>query len=384
MAKIVNDWIVRAIAESSDYFDGVDHYKKTAEIILMMRSLGYSAVDTMKVLAIHVPEILEGTSAMNRNCKIKKILQDKGYDTRNSISSTEDFIRKSLEVHAGLYCYEKTEYGGAQVNLTITCYLHGDFYPSPNNHLYGKQQSGCPDGCLRMSYEERIALLSGFLICRTCGVKKKAEGNFPIRSEGKRHRGGGYRRQCRDCLAKQEKERRANLGEEYLKSERERHKRHKEKRNAISRRGHERRKLDKEWHEREKARNRLRAKRFKAQWTAQVAKRRAQRLQATPSWLTKKQEKEILKFYQLAKDRYRDTGTKYHVDHIVPLLGKNVCGLHVPWNLQLLPSTKNLSKSNKLNLEKYLLDNSIDEDDENAYQELEESIQGEFNLNFDD
>ena len=58
MAKIVNDWIVRAIAESSDYFDGVDHYKKTAEIILMMRSLGYSAVDTMKVLAIHVPDIL--------------------------------------------------------------------------------------------------------------------------------------------------------------------------------------------------------------------------------------------------------------------------------------------------------------------------------------
>ncbi len=228
MAKIVNDWIVRAIAESSDYFDGVDHYKKTAEIILMMRSLGYSAVDTMKVLAIHVPEILEGTSAMNRNCKIKKILQDKGYDTRNSISSTEDFIRKSLEVHAGLYCCEKTEYGGAQVNLTITCYLHGDFYPSPNNHLYGKQQSGCPDGCLRMSYEERIALLSGFLICRTCGVKKKAEGNFPIRSEGKKHRGGGYRLQCRDCLAKIEKERRANLGEEYLKSERERHKRHKE------------------------------------------------------------------------------------------------------------------------------------------------------------
>jgi hypothetical protein len=76
------------------------------------------------------------------------------------------------------------------------------------------------------------------------------------------------------------------------------------------------------------------------------AKRRASKIQATPPWLTKAHGKAIQIVYSLARECEVLTGDKYHVDHVVPLQGDNVCGLHVPWNLQVLPSDLNLSKSN--------------------------------------
>jgi len=69
--------------------------------------------------------------------------------------------------------------------------------------------------------------------------------------------------------------------------------------------------------------------------------------QATPSWLTKDQKKLIGDFYHHAKDCQMVSGESYHVDHIVPIKGKNVCGLHVPWNLQVLPADINIAKKNK-------------------------------------
>lgn len=74
---------------------------------------------------------------------------------------------------------------------------------------------------------------------------------------------------------------------------------------------------------------------------------RAKKLQATPAWLADEQVSEILDLYTAAKMFQIYTGTEYHVDHIVPLQGETVCGLHVPWNLQLLPWNENLSKQNK-------------------------------------
>jgi hypothetical protein len=74
--------------------------------------------------------------------------------------------------------------------------------------------------------------------------------------------------------------------------------------------------------------------------------RDTKRIQRVPLWLSETQKKEIENFYWLAKDLKKVTGENYHVDHIVPLLGKSVCGLHVPWNLQVLPADINMKKSN--------------------------------------
>lgn len=80
---------------------------------------------------------------------------------------------------------------------------------------------------------------------------------------------------------------------------------------------------------------------------AKSSARRALRLQATPPWLTEEQLGDIVDFYSIARLFKLYIGEDYHVDHIVPLKGKKVCGLHVPWNLQVLPAKENASKSNK-------------------------------------
>jgi len=78
------------------------------------------------------------------------------------------------------------------------------------------------------------------------------------------------------------------------------------------------------------------------------AKRRAKKLNATPLWLTDEQIDEINSIYKEAKRLQEETGNIYHVDHIVPLINDKVCGLHVPWNLQILTAKENASKGNKL------------------------------------
>jgi len=60
---------------------------------------------------------------------------------------------------------------------------------------------------------------------------------------------------------------------------------------------------------------------------------------ATPPWITAEQVSEMHEIYTTAPQ-----GT--HVDHIVPLSSPIVCGLHVPWNLQVLTEKQNLIKSN--------------------------------------
>ena len=77
-------------------------------------------------------------------------------------------------------------------------------------------------------------------------------------------------------------------------------------------------------------------------------KYKANKLQRIPPWLSNSQFCDIEIYYKKARKLSKLTGVQHHVDHIIPLLGKNVCGLHVPWNLQILTASQNCSKSNRV------------------------------------
>jgi len=82
-----------------------------------------------------------------------------------------------------------------------------------------------------------------------------------------------------------------------------------------------------------------------AKWMARDAAKKNR----TPSWLTVDEHWMIEQAYGIAAKRTQMLGISFHVDHIVPLQGKTVSGLHVPWNLQVIPAKLNQQKSNHFN-----------------------------------
>lgn len=80
--------------------------------------------------------------------------------------------------------------------------------------------------------------------------------------------------------------------------------------------------------------------------TAYVMKSRAQKAKRTPNWLTVDDFWVIDEIYHLAGLRTAVTGVAHHVDHVIPLRGKSVSGLHVPSNLRVVEWKENLKKGN--------------------------------------
>ena len=86
----------------------------------------------------------------------------------------------------------------------------------------------------------------------------------------------------------------------------------------------------------------------KEYYREKALKRYTRAKEARVSWDTELTEFVVLEARKLNKLREVLTGIKWHLDHILPLKGANVCGLHVWNNLMCIPACLNLEKSNKL------------------------------------
>lgn len=105
------------------------------------------------------------------------------------------------------------------------------------------------------------------------------------------------------------------------------------------------------WHAENSDRVRDQQRRYRAdnpgKMNALSAKKRAAKRRATPAWLTDEHKRQIEAFYIAARHLTVETGVEHHVDHIDPLASDDACGLHVPWNLQILTAAENIKKGNR-------------------------------------
>jgi 5-methylcytosine-specific restriction endonuclease McrA len=90
------------------------------------------------------------------------------------------------------------------------------------------------------------------------------------------------------------------------------------------------------------------AKRNSGRVLAWCRQRQLAKFQRTPVWLSEDDLWVIEQAYELAALRTRTFGFSWHVDHILPLRGKKVSGLHVPANLQVISGSENSRKGNRM------------------------------------
>lgn len=155
----------------------------------------------------------------------------------------------------------------------------------------------------------------------------------------------GFSRWCKNC----KKEYKSawydkNAESERLKAKKYHYKNYEKNKDKIAKKVLIWQKENKEKYAQKSKRHYEKTKHKKFAWQALA---RAAKRNAVPKWVSKELKQEIQKFYIEARAKTKETGINYEVDHIVPLMGENVCGLHVPWNLRVITRFENRSKANR-------------------------------------
>lgn len=182
-----------------------------------------------------------------------------------------------------------------------------------------------------------MVLVVGSKKCSGCAAEKALLA-FDKHPRGKY----GYASRCKDCKAAYNKARYAADPERSKENKRKHYYANPEAKKEYSRK----------WY----AENTERALSGAASWVTNnrgksnaIKKRyKTAKANACPAWLDAWDLFVMEEFYYKATRLKELTGQEYHVDHIHPLQGETVSGLHVPWNLQILTARANIQKSNNL------------------------------------
>ena len=187
--------------------------------------------------------------------------------------------------------------------------------------------------------------------CKTCDIEKEY-GEFYKDTKNK----SNFSKICRVCEKARTKVYYLDNRESLLKKRAEYRKNNKEKIDKYQKsygaeNRHVGRKSNEKW--KTKPENKKKMAKLSKDWAARnidkrrymSSRRRASKLKATPEWADMKK---IAGVYTGAKMLEDLLGLKFHVDHIIPLQGENVCGLHIWENLQVLEASLNIKKGNKL------------------------------------
>ena len=172
--------------------------------------------------------------------------------------------------------------------------------------------------------------------CKTCSICKEVKPFFDFYKSKKEKT--GYMNRCKACdleYNRTRKEQKAAYAKEYFRSEKYKERQKQKRREATLKR----------MQHKVEAFAQLDSPTLR-RWRLNAARRYTARLQATPSWLSQEQKHRTNAIYAATQQLQELTALIYHVDHIVPLVNENVCGLHVWWNLQPMPEYENAAKNN--------------------------------------